>query len=414
MSEQTITCPECGAEIPLTRALTEKLRGEMQASLRQELKTRELAMQKKTKELESERQKLQIKAQEQDQQFAKKLEQEKLKLWEVAQQKAQEKLDNRLKDLEKANLEKSKELEAMQKQELELRRQKRELESKEKSLKLELERQLDAERTKISAEAKKEADEELAKKMQEKDQQMEQMRKTIEDLRRKSEQGSMQVQGDAQEEALKKLLLEAFPFDEISDVPTGVKGADLIQVVKNDLGRESGKLIWESKNTKAFSQAWLKKLKDDQATAKADLAILVTQALPEGVESYDLVEGVWVTSYKYALPLITTLRFHLLEIAKTKSSLVNKGEKMEFLYSYLSGPEFKNRIENIVSAFSGLKNDLETEKRSMQRIWNKREKEIERVIMNTSGLYGDLQGIIGSSLQTIETLELPSGDETLF
>ena len=170
-------------------------------------------------------------------------------------------------------------------------------------------------------------------------------------------------------------------------------------------------MIWESKNTKNWGGDWIKKLKDDQVEAKADLCIIVSQVLPEGVKGFGLVEGVWVTDLSHALPLAHALRHQLLQLAQVKASLVGKDEKMEILYKYLTSPQFKNRMENIVNAFICMQQDHKKKKRAMQKHWKKREKEVERVIENTTGMYGDFQGLIGAALPTITSLELPSGDE---
>jgi len=404
MIDQNITCPDCGKNIPLTDALTDKIKhqvqGEMEKNLREKekiLKDKEQLLIKNQKNMESE--------------FAKKLKTEKYKLWEVAQKKATEKIETEFKDLQKSNAEKEIQLKQMRDQELELRKQKRVIEEKEKNMELELSRKIDQERQKISRQAKQEATDEIRLKVAEKDKQMDQMRRTIEDLKRKSEQGSMQIQGDVQENDLKLMLQNSFPMDIVEDVPTGVRGADLIQTVKTAFGQKTGIVIWESKNTKIWSSNWIKKLKDDQSLVKADICILVSQAMPEGIDTFGFKDGVWVCNYKYAKALVGVLRLHLTQINQVRKSMVGKDQKMEILYNYLSGNEFKNRIENIVLAFTGMKSDLETEKRSMQRIWNKREKEIERVIANTSGMYGDLQGIVGASLPTIQSLELPEGED---
>ncbi len=371
MTDQIITCPKCATQIPLSDALTEKIQNQLQA--------------------------------------------EKSKMWELAQekasQKAAEKFDTELKDLKQANQEQEAQLKAMREHELELRKQKREIEEKEKNLTLDLERKLDAERQGISEQAKKDVAEDMRLKIAEKDKQMDQLRKSLEEARRKSEQGSMQIQGDVQEDDLKMMLQSTFPMDSIEDVPTGVKGADLIQTVNATFGQKTGVILWESKNTKAWSDEWVKKLKGDQALIKADVCILVSQSLPAGVQDFKFHNGVWICSYQSVVSLVTTLRLHLTQLSQVKQSLVGKDQKMELLYNYLSGSEFQNRIENIVTAFTSMQSDLETEKRSLQRIWMKREKEIERVIMSTSGMYGDLQGIVGAALPAIESLELPSGDE---
>lgn len=403
MSDQIISCPKCGTQIPLSDALTEKIRHQLKDEVGKELKEREGELEARAKLLEESQKNIDI-------EISKKLESEKIKMWEIAQEKAIEKFDIELKDLKKANEEKTVQLVEMREKELDLRKEKREIEEEKKKMKLEIERKLDEERKKISEEARKDASEEMRLKMAEKDKQMDQLRRSLEDAKRKSEQGSMQIQGDVQEDDLKIMLQNAFPMDSIEDVPTGIKGADLIQTVNSSFGQKAGMILWESKNTKAWSADWIKKLKGDQALVKADVCILVSQTLPDDVKDFKFQGGVWICSYKSVMSLVSAIRIHITQINQVKQSLVGKDEKMELLYKYLSGTEFKNRIENIVQAFTGMQSDLETEKRSMERIWKKREKEIERVIMSTSGMYGDLQGIVGASLPTIKSLELPSGE----
>ena len=399
MSDQVIKCPNCGKQIPLDKALGEQMKHDLESELVQ-----------REKELKKE-------------------------LWEVAQEKAREKIEKEAgeekKELEKQRLQQEKEkirqekemkelreelmfnakkLEESEKHELELRKKSRELEEREKSLELEMARKMDEERKKIIESTQKQEEEQYRLKIQEKDKQMEILNKTIGELKRKSEQGSQQIQGEVQEDDLKNLLATTFATDEISDVVTGAKGADLVQRINAKMGTNAGTIIWESKNTKAFSESWISKLKSDQGLVKADIAILVTQVLPKGVNGFGLVNGVWVVSYAHVIPLVNALRIQLIEVAKVKLSLVGRDEKMGLLYKYLSGPQFKNRVENIVMAFVNMKADLDTEKRSFNRIWSKREKEIEKVIMSTSNMYGDLQGIIGGSLPEIKQLELGGGD----
>ncbi len=395
MPDQTITCPNCGEQIPLTQALSQEVEHKLKDKLEQQKK-----------------------------EYGTQLEAEKKKLWLVAQKHAQEKVEKETGELQKqkekelAELqeqlrENSKKLEESEKHELELRKKSRELEEKEKRIELEMARKLDEERSKIVADTKKEEAEAQRLKLQEKDKQLEQMRAQIGDLKRKAEQGSMQIQGEVQENDLRELLAHTFVTDEISDVATGAKGADLVQKVNAKIGTHSGTIIWESKNTKAFSDGWISKLKSDQGLVKADIAILVTQVLPDDIKGFGLKNGVWVVSYPHIIPLVNALRIQLVEVAKVKQSLVGRDEKMDMLYKYLSGAQFKNRVENIVMAFVSMKEDLETEKRSFSRIWSKREKEIEKVIMSTSNMYGDLQGIIGGSLPGIAQLELDDGLDEL-
>jgi hypothetical protein len=399
-----ITCPKCGEEIPLSNALTGKIKQQIRVEMEKEIKAKEEKITKREKELEESQKNI-------DEEVRKKVEIEKSTMWEKAQKAAEEKQEKEILDLKAQNEEKNKKLKETEKNELELRKKTRELEEKDKNRELEMERKMDEERKKISEKIQQETDEQSRKKLSEKDQQIEQMRKTINDLKRKSDQGSMQLQGDAQEEALKSLLQENFPIDDIQDVPTGVRGADLIQTVKSDFGQISGIVLWESKNTKQWSDNWITKIKDDQVNTKANIAILMTTTLPNGIKNFTQINGVWVVNFNYVLPIISTIRFHLIALKRTEKALDGQDEKMRFLYQYLSGAQFKNKIENIISAFENMSDDLNKEKRAMTKYWAKREKEIERIIFNTTGMYGDLQGLIGVSLPIIQKLELPSGED---
>jgi hypothetical protein len=435
MPDQTIICPSCKSAIPLTEAHSQQakqIEAELEAKLNAQhaAQVKSFAEKEKAFALEQEKiaqaqkemleakQKLADQSKELETQVQSKVKaqleseliQEKKKIWAIAQQKAAEQNKQQLTDLETQVVESRTKLELAEKQELDLRRRARELEEQQRKIELELARKLDEERGKIEENARRlEADAQRLK-LQEKDKQLEIMNKTIEDLRRQSKQGSMQIQGEVQEDGLKHLLNESFPLDVVSDVATGARGADLLQVVNGKVNSSGGKILWESKNTKAFSESWLSKLKSDQGSVKADVAILVTQALPDGVTTFCQKNGIWIVSYELAVPLAFTLRFHLAEVSKVKLSLDGREEKSQLLYGYLSSAQFKNRIENLVMAFIGMKQDLETEKRSFQRLWSKREKEIEKMFGSTANLYGDLQGIIGGALPTIPQLELPGAE----
>ncbi|MBI5882042.1 MAG: DUF2130 domain-containing protein [Elusimicrobia bacterium] len=370
MIDQSILCPHCGKTIPLTEALThpieEKLRGQF---------SRDLAAQKAAIEAE-------------------------------ARKSAREALGSDLADLKSQVAEKGRLLEEARAQEFSLRKRGRELEEKEKSLALELERKLDAERAAIKEEVLGKAAEEHRLKEREKDKQLDDMRKQIEELKRKAEQGSQQAQGEVQELELEDVLKQNFRSDEIAPVAKGVRGADVLQTVFSSSGKPCGSILWESKRTKAWSDGWIQKLKDDQREAKADLGILVSANLPKGVSHVGCVEGVWVADFSSAMGLGTALRAGILQAAIARNALVGKGEKMELIYNYLSGPEFRNRVQAIVDAFAGMKVELDAEKRTMERVWAKRDKQLERVLLNTAGMYGDLQGLIGAQLAPIPQLEL--------
>jgi len=355
MSEAIITCPKCGEKIPLTEALTHE--------------------------------------------FA-----------ETFQKKAREEISGELKELQRSNLEKENKLRLADQKEVEMIRKTKELEEKAKTMELEVIRKVEIERKKIEENAQNKASEEFRMQVRSKDEQLDQMRRTIDDLKRKSEQGSMQIQGEIQEHDLKNALILAFPSDVISDVPTGINGADLVHIVKNRSGFNLGCILWESKNTKHWSDGWIQKLKDDQVQAKADVCIIVSQTLPPDIKGFGIKDGIWLSAPSHAILLANAMRYQLMSLSQIKASIVGKDEKMEALYSYLTSTQFKSRVENIVVAFKGLREELDKERRSTERMWARREKELERVMKNTLGMYGDFEGLIGSALPAISSMELPEGN----
>lgn len=378
MNDQTIQCPKCGSPIPLSETLTKQLQSGIEKELVDKFAEEKAAF----------------------------IQKEKIQLWETAKSEAKKRISKELDEKEEEINEQKKKLDELEKHEVELRREKRSLEEERRKLELEVERRIDEMRKKTVDDLKKEMEEEHRMKLLENEKQMEQMRRTIDELKRKSEQGSMQIQGDALEGDLKTMLKNNFPLDSITDVPTGITGADLIQIVNAQIGSQAGIILWESKNTKAFSSEWITKLRDDGIKAKADICVLVSKVLPDGINTFGEVKGVFVVEWKYAIVLTSILRGNIMSLANMKRSIEGSGKKMEYLYQYLISPEFKGKIESIINSFTSLKNELDREKRAMSAIWSRREKEIDRVLNSTSSLYGDLQGATGDALPKIDKLEL--------
>ncbi len=295
-----------------------------------------------------------------------------------------------------------------QKAQAELIKKQRELDDAKRELELTVEKRVQAGLTEVRSQARLEAEEGLKLKVMEKDQTIASMQKKIEELKQKAEQGSQQLQGEVQELELENLLRAKFPFDTIEPVPKGEFGGDALQRVVSPAGQPSGTILWESKRTKNWSDAWLAKLRDDQRTAKAEVAVLVSQVLPKGVEAFDVVDGVWVTSPRAALPVATILRHTLLQVSMARQVSEGQQTKTEMVYQYLTGPRFRHRVEAIVEAFSSMQEDLDKERKAIMKQWAKREEQIERVMGATVGMYGDLQGIAGKSLQEIEGLAFPA------
>lgn len=405
MSDQTIICPHCQKSIPLTQALTHQIESAALAKVadqRKLLDDQEAQLRKKQAEVE----------QTVKDSVARQLESAKHTMWAKAQEEARKKQDLQLKELNQDLAEKTKKLKEAEEAELELRKRASALEERERQLELETERRLETERQKIRLQTQKQEAELSGLKLAEKDKQLDILRKTIEDLKRQSEQGSQQVQGEVGEGGLKELLTANFPKDTIEDVPTGVKGADLVQHLNAQLGPGIATIVWESKNAKQFSDEWLSKLKKDQGLVKADVAILVTKVLPKELSNFGMLKQVWVTLPQYAVALATTLRLQLIELAKLKHSLQGQDEKMTTLYQYLTGPQFKNRVENLVMAFVQMQQELEKERRSLTAIWKRREGQIQRMLESTANMYGEFQGIIGGALPSIQQLELESEVES--
>lgn len=412
MSEQTITCPNCSHLIPVTETLSEQIKKDLEVAYADKLKEKDQQLSLEKTKLQEQKSALEKKEQDFDAAVNQRLELERSKILQEVEKDLAERSRVEMEDLRSQNAEQTSKIQELQSAELNLRKERNALEQEKQSLELDVQRRLDEERGKILQAAKQQALSETELKLKEKDKTIDMMRKQIDEAKRKGEQGSMQVQGEVQEDELKAALAQAFPVDSIEDVPQGVRGADLVQVVHSQYGNQLGVLLWESKNTKNWSSDWIQKLKTDQGLVKADLCILISQVLPNDVETFTCVDGVWVCHYKYALALAHVLRSQILEIGKLRGAMVGKDEKMEMLYEYLSGPQFRNRVENIVMAFGSLQDELTKEKRSMQRMWARREKEIEKVMTNTTGMYGDLQGIIGDkALPSVEALELPEGGE---
>jgi hypothetical protein len=305
---------------------------------------------------------------------------------------------------EKLKMARQKEMEYLQKEEA--------LKVKEEEIELQAKRAMQKERERLAEEIRKmeaqktEAREyEYQLKLKELEKQLDDQRKLAEEMKRKAEQGSMQLQGEAQELLMEEILKDHFPFDTIGEVGKGVEGADCIQVVRNHVGNDCGKIIFESKRTKAFNNGWIEKLKADMRNKQADVAILVTQAYPKEMTCFGEKDGVWICSFSEVLALTNALRHTIIRIAETKKAEENKGEKMQMLYGYLTGIEFRQQIETIVEGFLSMKNSISKERIQMEKIWKEREKQLERVLLSTSGMYGSIKGIAGASIGNIPLLE---------
>ena len=419
MTEPTIICPKCKTEIKLTESLAEPLiestRKQFEQQLAQkdsDIAAREQAMREKEKQLADAKNKLDEQVADQVEEQLKKdrariTAEEAKKAKQVAASDLEQKT-REVADLQEVLKSREEKLAEAQKAQAELIKKQRELDDAKRELELTVEKRVQAGLDATRQQAKKEAEDEQKLKVMEKEQTIAAMQKQIEDLKRRAEQGSQQLQGEVQELELENLLRTKFPFDSIEPVPKGEYGGDVLHRVVSAGGQPSGTILWESKRTKNWSDGWLTKLREDQRTAKAEIAVLVSQVLPKGVETFEMVDGVWVTHPRAVLPVAVILRQSLLEIAMARQASEGQQTKTEMIYQYLTGPRFRQRVEAIVEAFSSMQEDLDKEKKAITKQWAKREEQIARVMQSTVGMYGDLQGIAGKSLQEIEGLEFPA------
>ena len=412
MTEPTITCPNCKTEIKLTESLAapliETTRKEYEKRLSQkdaDIAKRESAVREKEEALSKAKEAI-------DEQVEEKVKLERTQIISEEAKKARlavasdlEQKSAELKNLNDVLNQQSEKLAEAQKAQVELIRKQRELDDAKREMELTIEKRIQEKLDTTRDQARKEAEEQLKYKVMEKEQTISSMQKQIEELKRKAEQGSQQLQGEVQELELESLLKAKFPHDSIMPVPKGEHGGDVLQCVVGPLGLACGTIIWESKRTKNWSDGWLAKLREDQRTAKAEIAVIVSQTLPKEVETFDLVEGVWVTHPRAALPVALSLRQSLIEIAAARQASEGQQTKMELVYQYLTGPRFRQRVQAIVEAFSSMQEDLDKEKKVIMKQWAKRDEQINRVMQATVGMYGDLQGIAGKTLQEIEGLE---------
>jgi hypothetical protein len=412
MTEPTIICPKCKNEIRLTESLAAPLIESTRRDYEQRLAQKDLDIAGREKSVQEREVALSQAKDSLEAQVSERVQVERAKIAADEARKAKLALGNDLSqktkeivDLQEILKQKDEKLTEAQRTQAGLLKKQRELDDAKRELELTVEKRVQENLTATRQQARKEAEDELRFRVSEKEQMIASMQKQIEDLKRKAEQGSQQLQGEVQELELETLLKAKFPYDTIEPVPKGEFGGDTLHRVFTPLGQSCGTILWESKRTKNWSDGWLTKLRDDQRAAKAEIAIIISQALPEGVETFDLINGVWVVHPQAALPVAVALRYSLIETATARTAFEGQQTKMELVYQYLTGPRFRQRIQAIAEAFSSMKEDLDKEKKAILKQWAKREEQIERLMQSTVGMYGDLQGIAGKTIQEIEGLE---------
>lgn len=392
----TIKCPNCQHQFEPT----DSMRAELQAELRGQM----LDWQKK-KEEENRKREAEFAQQllAKDEEVQKKMIAEKQQLEEQLRKNISNDFENQMKMLQQNVADNEEKLKTARQKELEFLQKEQALKTKEVEMELELQRKMMAEREKIKEQVGKEEAEKMLVKEQESQLRMRELEKQIEDqkrlvdeMKRKAEQGSMQLQGEAQELLLEELLRETFPFDVVSEVGKGVRGADCIQTVRNQLGAECGKMIYESKRTNNFSNDWIEKLKNDMRSLGADVAIIVTQAMPKDMDGFGEKEGVYICSFAEVKSVATVLRNSIIKIFAASKSQENRGEKMHMLYDYLIGNEFGEQWKAIREGFMSMKLSIQRERDAMEKLWKSREKQLEKVLLNAAHIKGSIDGISGN------------------
>lgn len=416
--EASIKCPNCGTQIDVNEILYHQLENEFkQKNLNEKKKFDEEIAQKRVEykqALDLLKQKEED-IKEQKEKFDEELKKATKELLKQEKQKLQIELKKELEEeqsesialLKKELDEKSNQVKELNTAKAQIERLKRDNEEMESAImakaQLTLNEQLKIEKEKIQ----KTVDEQNELKLKQKEEQLEQLKKQLQEAQRKAEQGSQQLQGEIQELAIEEYLSDKYPFDVIEEIKKGVRGGDCIQTVHTREIQNCGKIYYESKRTKDFQRTWIEKFKADMRDKGADIGVLVTEVLPKEFDRMGLIDGVWICTFEEFKGLSSVLRESIIKINQAKKSEENKTDKMSLLYSYLTSTEFKMQIEAIVEGFTQMQSDLDSEKRSMQRIWKQREKQIEKVLDNTIGMYGSIKGIAGNSIGNVNALELP-------
>ncbi len=386
MAEEVIKCPNCGIDIPISEVLTHQIKDRLKSESEAEL----IAEKKRLNEVFKE---------------------EKAKIQAQAEQKAGEKLKVELEDLRNQVVEKNQKISEAQELELKLRKQQRELEEGKKALEVDVARKLAEEKEKVKQEAFQQFSEEHRLKDAEMEKKIKDLQQSLEEAQRKASQGSMQLQGEVQELEIENWLAGNFPLDSIEEIKKGARGADCIQIVNTRSRQNCGSIYYESKRTKDFQPSWIEKFKSDIRDRGADIGVLVTQSMPVDMDRMGLRDGIWICTFEEFKSLCVVLRQSIIQLSDALATQENKADKMTILYSFLTGNEFRMQVEAIVEGFTQMQTDLESEKRSMQGIWKKREKQIEKVLLNTNYMYNSIKGIAGNAIQSVKLLELPNGED---
>lgn len=409
-----IKCPNCGTSIDVQDILAHQLEEEIKQKYQTQLAAERHRYEKEQAKLQQEREAFEQKKKQENELFQQrldtKLSEERKAIEDRLKNKLAEEQAEQFKALQRELNDKSEQIKELNLAKADIERLKREKDELREVVELDLQRKLNEQLQTERERIKKLEEEKNELKLRELQKQLDDQKKLTEEMKRKQEQGSMQLQGEIQELAIEEWLAMQFPLDGIEEVKKGARGGDCIQVVNTHNRVNCGRIYYESKRTKDFQPSWIEKFKADMREKGADVGVLVTDAMPAGFERMGIKDGVWICTYEEFKGLCAVLRETVIQIGLAVASQENKGDKMHMLYDFLTSNTFRMQVEAIVEGFSCMKNDLEKEKRAMQRIWKEREKQIDKVITNTIDMYGSIRGIAGNAIQPVQALELPEGD----
>ena len=396
----TIKCPKCGNEFEPNESIRDQIK--------KELNQKAIEWQKRK-----------------DEEFQLKMDEERRRMQQQIEENIRRSVsldyENQLRLLAQTNKDNEEKLKEAREQQLELFKKEQELKNREAELELSVQKKLQLERERLSIEIRKLEEQRIATieteyrlRMKEMEEKLESQRRLAEEMRRKAEQGSMQLQGEVQELALQEMLQSTFPFDLILEVGKGVRGADCIQVVRSNFGQECGKIIYESKRTNAFANEWIEKLKTDLRSQGAEIAVLVTRTMPRDMECFGIRDGVWICDFSEVKALASVLREGVIRVFNTAKNNENKGDKMHLLYGYLTSSEFAEQWKAIREGFLAMKLSIQRERDAMERLWKTREKQLEKVLLNAAHIRGSIEGIAGLDAIDLNLLENGEEDDSLF
>ena len=419
-----IKCPNCGHQFPMEDAVSEEYKKELREKMTEYIKKKDEELLKKQEEILRKEQILLQQAQQKEAEYAGKLADEKVKIQKSLEENIRKSIsadfENQVTLLQQSNKDNEIKLQEARSKQLEYLKKEQELKNKEQEMEIHIQQTLLKERQKIGEEIRKLEEQrtntretEYQLRMKEMEKQLEDQKKLVDEMKRKAEQGSMQMQGEVQELLLEDLLRGSFPFDMITEVGKGVRGADCIQTIRNQFGQECGKIVYESKRAQHFANDWIEKLKAEMRTQGADVAVIVTQAMPKDMEQFGEKNGVWICSFAEVRALAHILRDGIIKIYNASRSQENKGDKMHLLYAYLTGQEFAEQWKAIREGFLSMRMSIQKERDAMEKLWKAREKHLEKVLLNAAHIRGSIEGIAGQDSIDLNLLEDNDKDNLL-